>query len=88
MTHVYEGAAGPNDWERRMLYLAEADSVLAACTVAAVESMRWTCDVAGHPKQHPDHARCICETWAGHVLAGTVEVVCRDHVDDENGDFS
>lgn len=41
---------------------------------AAAESMRWTCEQAGHPKQHPDDLVCICAMWADHIEAGAVEV--------------
>lgn len=41
------------------------------------EGMRWTCEQAGHPKQKPDDAMCICETWGRHVEAGAVVVDCR-----------
>lgn len=43
---------------------------------SAAESMRWTCEQAGHPKQGPDDVVCICARWARHLETGGVEVPC------------
>ena len=43
---------------------------------ASAEAMRWTCQVAGHPRQAPTDSRCICATWATHVDRGAVEIEC------------
>lgn len=56
--------ATTEEWERRVL-------------IANAEGMRWTCEQAGHPKQEPDDAACICETWAHHIKAGAVVVGCE-----------
>lgn len=37
--------------------------------------MRWTCEQAGHPRQHLDDANCICGTWARHIEADAVLIV-------------
>lgn len=75
---VTEPAPGPNEWERKMLDLAETDGVLAACTAAAVDQMRWTCEQLDHPVP-PNHVRyCICETWSEWMLEGVVVIGCGD----------
>ena len=48
----------------------------AAMLGASAEAMRWTCQVAGHPRQAPTDSRCICATWATHVDRGAVEIEC------------
>lgn len=43
---------------------------------ASAESMRWTCETAGHPLWSPLGDACICGTWADMVVDGAVIVHC------------